>query len=254
MLPSKRAVISCWAGRLGCLVLAGALALPQVALARDSRSDRDQDSQPGRGHGSQTGQGHKPQVAPRLPKGHQEYVYGRGHNSQVVPRLPRSHQEYAYQGTRYYGHGGVYYRPSGHGYVVSRPPRGMFIRGGLPLGFATLVVAGLTYYTLAGIFYRPAPNGYVVVDAPAGVVVNSPPAQIVAPSQPQGTAVVTAPLLNVRSGPGRNYPVMTAVPQGVNLAIYGQSSGWLYVQAPNGQFGWVAQRFTNMQAATIPNG
>jgi len=254
MLPSKRTRISRWAAKLGCLFLVGVLVLPQVALARDSRSDRGQDSKPGRGHGSQTGQGQNPQVAPRLPNSHQGYVYGRGHNGQVVPRLPKSHQEYVFKGMRYYGHGGVYYRPSGHGYVVSRPPRGMFIRGSLPIGFASLVVAGLTYYTLAGIFYRPAPNGYVVVDAPAGVVVNSPPAQIVAPSQPQGTAVVTAPLLNVRSGPGRNYPVMTAVPQGVNLAIYGQSSGWLYVQAPNGQFGWVAQRFTNMQAATIPNG
>lgn len=233
MLPSKRTVISRWAAQLGCLVLAGALALPQVALARDSRPDRDQDSQPRRGHGSQTGRGHNPQVVPRLPKGHQEYVY---------------------KGTRYYGHGGVYYRPSGHGYVVSRPPRGLFIRGGLPLGFATLVVAGLTYYTLAGIFYRPAPNGYVVVDAPVGVVVNSPPPQVVAPSEPQGTAVVTAPLLNVRSGPGRNYPVTATVPQGLNLAVYGQSSGWLYVQAPNGQFGWVAQRFTNMPASTTPSG
>ena len=84
------------------------------------------------------------------------------------------------------GHGGGLLRPSGHGYVVSRPPRGLFIRGGLPLGFASLVVAGLTYYTLAGIFYRPEPDGYVVVDAPAGVVVNSPPPQIVAPSEPQG--------------------------------------------------------------------
>ena len=225
MLPSKRTRTSRWAGRLGCLVLAGAVALPQVALARDS--------QPGRGHDSQPGRGHNPQVVPRLPKGHQEYVY---------------------QGTRYYGHGGVYYRPSGHGYVVSRPPRGLFIRGGLPIGFATLVVAGLTYYTLAGIFYRPAPNGYVVVDAPAGVVVNSPPPQIVAPSEPQGTAVVTSSLLNVRSGPGRNYPVTATVPQGFNLAVYGQSSGWLYVQTPNGQFGWVAQRFTNMPTATIPSG
>ena len=232
-MPIEQTRTSPWAVRLGCLVLAGSLVLPQVALARDSRSDRDQNPQAGRGHDSQP---------------------GRGHNPQVVPRLPRDHQEYVYQGTRYYGHGGVYYRPSGHAYVVSQPPRGLFIRGGLPLGFATLVVAGLTYYTLAGIFYRQAPNGYVVVDAPAGVVVNSPPAQIVAPSESQGTAVVTAPLLNVRSGPGRNYPVMTAVPQGVNLAIYGQSSGWLYVQAPNGQLGWVAQQFTNMPAAATPNG
>ena len=94
----------------------------------------------------------------------------------------------------------------------------------------------------------------MVGDAPAGVVVNSPPAQILAPSESQGTAVVTAPLLKFAPAPAGQYRVTATVPQGVNLAVYGRSSGWLNMQAPNGQFGWAAQRFTNFFAATIPNG
>lgn len=257
MLSSERTRTLGWTGRLAFLVLASALALTPVAQARDFQSDRGHESKPGKAQASEPGRGHesKPGKAQAYKpgRGHQSKP-GRGHNPQVVPRLPKGHQEYVYQNKRYYGHGGVYYQPSSHGYVVSRPPRGMFIRGSLPLGFASLVVAGLTYYTLAGTFYRPAPNGYVVVDPPPGVVVNSPPAQFVAPSEPQGTAVVTSPLLNVRTGPGRNYPVTSTVQQGFVLTVYGQSPGWLYVQAPDGQFGWVAQRFTGMPAATRPNG
>ena len=49
MLPSKRTRNLRWAGQLCCLVLAGALALPQVALARDSQSGRGQASQSDRG-------------------------------------------------------------------------------------------------------------------------------------------------------------------------------------------------------------
>ncbi|MEW5911382.1 MAG: DUF6515 family protein [Thermodesulfobacteriota bacterium] len=214
----KRTRFLRWAGRLGCLVLAGALMVPQVALARNGPP-------------------------------------GRGRNPQVVPNLPRNHQVYNYRGARWYGYGGVYYRPYGRGYVVTHPPRGFFLRA-LPIGFATLVLAGLTYYTFAGIYYRAAPGGYVVVDAPAGAVVTaSPPPPVVVPSGPaMGTAIVTAVVLNVRSGPGYNYPVTGTVPQGYSLNIYGQQPGWLYVQTPSGLFGWVAQRFTNLPATVTPSG
>lgn len=282
MLPMKRNRTLRWAGRLGCLVLAGTLVAPPVALARDYQ-ERGQDSQvtPQKPHESKGGhnngqvipqtpqksnQGHKPQAAPQKPqknvRGHNPQVaqhkppqnnWG-GHSPQVVPRMPPGHHTYNYHGTNYYYHGGMYYRPYGRGYVVVRPPRGFFLQI-LPIGFATMMLAGLTYYTFAGIYYRPAPGGYVVVDPPAGVVVTSPPAPpMVAPSAPLGTAVVIAPSLNVRTGPGRDFPVTTTVPQGYNLTVYGQSPGWLYVQTPSGEFGWVAQRFTNMPVVPTPSG
>ncbi len=293
MLPKKRTRTLRWAGRLGCLALAGTLVMPPVALARDYQPDRGQDSQVipqkpqgHKGEGQQKapegkpghpqqvipqkpapGKPHSQQVAPRQQKPPQQShgrnyqpapgkqsKYQPAHHPQVVPKMPPNHRSYNYHGTRYYYHGGVYYRPYNRGYIVVRPPRGLFVDL-LPIGFATLLIAGITYYTFAGIYYRTAPGGYVVVDAPAGVVVTSPAAPAAeAPSAPIGTAVVTSPLLNVRSGPGMNYSVVTTVMQGYSLNVYGTAPGWLYVQAPTGQFGWVAQSFTNYAPIPTPSG
>ncbi|MBU4277539.1 MAG: SH3 domain-containing protein [Proteobacteria bacterium] len=249
MLPKKRTGTLRWAGRLGCLVLSCALVLPSVALARDYQPERGRNTQVAPQMPREADQGRNLQVAPQMS--HEAY---RGNNPQVVPRMPSGHREYVHNGARYYYHGGVYYRPYDRGYIVVRPPRGLFVQI-LPIGFATVMVGGVAYYTYADVYYLPGPGGYVVVDAPPGVVVTSPPPPpVAAPSAPQGTAVVTAPLLNVRTGPGENYPVITTVGQGYSLTIYGQSSGWLYVQAPSGQFGWVDQRFTNIPVSPTPSG
>ena len=58
----------------------------------------------------------------------------------------------------------------------------------------------------------------------------------------------------MRTPCGYNYPVTGTVAQGYSLTIYGQQPGWLYVQLPDGQFGWVAQRFTNVPTAPPPSG
>jgi hypothetical protein len=196
-------------------------------------------------------QGHNYQRPPQ----NKRYKSYYGNHPRVVPNLPPKHTTYVYKGDRYYYYGGRYYRPyrSG-GYVVVRPPVGFYVPI-LPLGFITLLIAGITYYTFAGIYYRASSGGYVVVDAPAGAVVNSPAAPAIgAPSAPIGQAVVMAPLLNVRSGPGMNYPVVTTVMQGYSINVYGSAPDWLYVQAPNGQFGWVAQGYTNYNPGPVPSG
>jgi uncharacterized protein YgiM (DUF1202 family) len=123
----------------------------------------------------------------------------------------------------------------------------------LPLGAAAVVIAGLTYYSHAGVYYRPAPGGYVVVPPPAGVVVS--PAAPMEGSLPSlaGAVVVASPSLNVRSGPGMNYPVVTVVGQGQILEVSNSSQGWLAVRTPSGHMGWVAQQFTS-PAAQEPQG
>ncbi|MCB2192961.1 MAG: SH3 domain-containing protein [Deltaproteobacteria bacterium] len=241
MLPQKPTSTLRWAGKLGCLLLAAALVLPPVALARDHQDNQGRDSQRSGGRDYRHGGG-KPGY------------HGRGRIPQVVPRMPPHHHSYTYRKKRYYSYGGVYYRPYPYGYVVVQPPHGLFVAS-LPIGFATLLVAGLTYYTFAGIYYRSAPGGYVVVAPPAGAVVPSPPPPpMVAPSAPLGTTVVTTTLLNMRTGPGMSYPVMATVSQGAPLTVYGRAPGWLYVRTPSGQFGWVALRFTNSPMAPVPNG
>jgi len=52
-------------------------------------------------------------------------------------------------------------------------------------------------------------------------------------------ALVTAPSLNVRSGPSMSHGVETVVPQGTNLTILGKRHGWYRVQLPDGTIGWV---------------
>ncbi|MEZ4663233.1 MAG: SH3 domain-containing protein [Caldilineaceae bacterium] len=62
------------------------------------------------------------------------------------------------------------------------------------------------------------------------------------------TAVVQVDTLNVRSGPGTNYSVVTQVRQGTALRVTGQvdNCGWLQIVTSDGAAGWVSgnARFT----------
>ncbi len=53
--------------------------------------------------------------------------------------------------------------------------------------------------------------------------------------------------LNMRTGPGTNYPIIRALPNGTILLVLGQdfSGAWLYVRTMDLQLGWVARSFTN---------
>ncbi len=53
---------------------------------------------------------------------------------------------------------------------------------------------------------------------------------------------VLTPVLNVRSGPGANYPVIDTLRQGTGVDVLGRNKGsaWWQVQLPGGQLGWVS--------------
>lgn len=56
-----------------------------------------------------------------------------------------------------------------------------------------------------------------------------------------GTATVTSSNLNVRQGPGTNFPILTVVSQGTVLQLAGfrdQSGTWVLVTTPSGVTGW----------------
>lgn len=124
----------------------------------------------------------------------------------------------------------------------------------LPVGAAAVVIAGATYYTYHGVYYRPADGGYVVVPAPVAVV-PAPPAPVVvtAPNPALGLVVVTSPSLNLRTGPGYNYPVVLTVGHGSTLELISSSGRWLSVRAPGGALGWVDGRYTRPEGPH-PNG
>ena len=76
-----------------------------------------------------------------------------------------------------------------------------------------------------------------VVSSPAP----TPPPTPTPPIAQPNTAVVATGALNVRSGPGVSYTVVTVVQQGQTLQLLGRNanSGWAQVRTPSGHVGWV---------------
>jgi uncharacterized protein YgiM (DUF1202 family) len=54
--------------------------------------------------------------------------------------------------------------------------------------------------------------------------------------------VVAASVVNVRSGPGTNYPIVAQLPLNVAIAVVGRNpeGSWWQIQGPDGATGWVA--------------
>jgi len=161
-----------------------------------------------------------------------------------VDKLPFGYAKVRVGGAKYFYHAGVFYQKGPHGFLVVSPPVGAIIAS-IPVGFQVVVIGGATYYCYGGTYYQRVPSGYIVVEAPPGVAVSE---ELSASTQVSETATghvsVTAPTLNVRSGPGANQPVIYQVYQGNILAIYGYTPGWFYVKLPSGKFGWVMKKFT----------
>lgn len=72
-----------------------------------------------------------------------------------------------------------------------------------------------------------------------------PPTETLAPAVTATSArpqVVSAVTVNVRSGPGTDYPVISSLPPGVPVGIVGrnQDASWWQIQGPDGNTGWVA--------------
>ena len=167
----------------------------------------------------------------------------------VVEHLPRGHVTVYMGRNEYYYHHGHYFRRGGGGFITILPPVGLVVPL-LPPGYTTVVVAGSPYYYYEGVYYSQAPSGFVVATPPSSVVL-PPPAT--APVSPYNAISVTAASLNVRSGPGREYNVITIIQRGDIFPVQTSAPGWLYIKLPDGRFGWVEQIFTT-PAASAPSG
>lgn len=163
-------------------------------------------------------------------------VFRRGH---VIERLPTGYRRVWHKKVPYYYYRGAFYRPAQTGFIVVGPPVGAVVVA-LPVGYSRIWVGSTVYYTYGGVFYRRVPYGYVVVDAPSEVIIEEDAPAIVQPSKADaGKVSVTADVLNVRTGPGLDYPVIYQIHEGYILEVHGRDLGWLYVELPNGEFGWV---------------
>lgn len=86
-------------------------------------------------------------------------------------------------------------------------------------------------------------------------VIGTPPTPV-PPSSVTPSAVVNTGALNVRSGPGPVYPILTVVRQGGRLAVTGRNSAasWLKVTTTSNTKGWVNSSYvvTNVPINSLP--
>lgn len=61
-------------------------------------------------------------------------------------------------------------------------------------------------------------------------------------------AIINGSVVNVRSGPGTDYTVVTQVKQGDALTILGENGDWYQVQTADGSRGWVANWLVSVRA------
>src|SRR5208282_2256128 len=69
---------------------------------------------------------------------------------------------------------------------------------------------------------------------------------------PQLQLVVTAPFLEMRSGPGRGFPVVYVVGRDEVLTVLFSRTDWYKVRAPRGQEGWA--RRADLLSTELPSG
>jgi hypothetical protein len=97
-----------------------------------------------------------------------------------VRHLPRGYRRYYYGGNPYYFHGGVWYSPSRHGFMVVRAPIGLYMPV-LPPYSTTVWRGGVPYFYADDTYYQrlPQSDGYRIVTPPGatpGVAASVSPA------------------------------------------------------------------------------
>ena len=105
-----------------------------------------------------------------------------------------------------------------------------------PAIIATGIIAGITFSLLDNDppTHRVAASNYCPNVASPAVVTSS--------------VMVTAGLLNVRTGPALYEPSIGQIPSGTVLTVLGSTVGWYRVVTPGGLSGWVMAQFTSPTA------
>lgn len=166
------------------------------------------------------------------------------HRRYVDKRLPWGYKRARYKRRPYFYSSGIFYSSYPGGFLAVSGRVGTIVLS-LPFGYERMWINGTTYYAYGGTYYRRVPSGYIIVDPPATVVVEDDVQEIVSPAiSASGKVIVDAPVLNVRTGPSLNDKKIYQLDEGHILEVNGRSDGWLYVQLPNGEYGWVKSVFT----------
>ncbi|MEZ0328291.1 MAG: DUF6515 family protein [Dissulfuribacterales bacterium] len=152
--------------------------------------------------------------------------------------LPAGHNRVFVRNQLYFNHEGRFYKKMRDGFIWFVPPPGIVVTT-LPFGCTSFMWEGVEYYTYAGIYYRPTYGGYVVVEEPDDL---PSPWEMDAP--PFDFVIVNTELLNVRSGPSEDFPVVEQAMYGERLQVLGTYQDWYYIRLPNGRKGWIMAYYT----------
>lgn len=124
------------------------------------------------------------------------------------------------------------------------------------LAVAILAAVGIWLWgrALAGSVQTPAPaTAQIAVAAPSATPAATPVSSpAVTPDNPDHVEGVVLAPLDIRSGPGPDYPVLATVPQGNPVLVTGISAdgGWFQIAHPGGPggYGWVRAEFVQLPA------
>jgi uncharacterized protein YgiM (DUF1202 family) len=105
----------------------------------------------------------------------------------------------------------------------------------IPNGHIRISIGGIPCFLVGETYYRPVRRGYQVMEAPRH-------------QSNRGRVAVEIKRLNIRSGPGRQFPVIAVAHRGETLHVAGSTPGWQYVQLSQGRYGWVMSRLTQASA------
>ncbi|HEX9874329.1 MAG TPA: SH3 domain-containing protein [Deferrimonas sp.] len=105
----------------------------------------------------------------------------------------------------------------------------------IPTGHIRISIGGIPCFLVGETYYRPVRRGYQVMEAPRH-------------QANRGRVAVEIKRLNIRSGPGRQFPVIAVAHRGETLHVAGSTPGWQYVQLSQGRYGWVMSRYTQAPA------
>ncbi len=144
-------------------------------------------------------------------------------------------------GALFFYHLGHYYQQTHEGYVSVTAPIGATI-GILPSGCSSFRINGRRYFNCADVYYEPYNDGFLVVESP--VPVHRDRGKIVRPGD---KVRITANTLNVRSGPGKRFRIVSKVYGGQIVKVDSVDRDWYYVIMPDGSYGWVMSKYTKLK-------
>lgn len=144
------------------------------------------------------------------------------------------------------------------------------IRGGAGTGFQVLgqlkMGTTLTVLGKSGDWYKlqtPVGPGWVLGSL---LTISSVPANTASPQTPSAPAVTTpvvndksalavinGSVVNIRSGPGTNYDVVSRASKGDRLPLVDKSADWYKVKLPGGYYGWVVAWLAEVDEADQPD-